>query len=722
MMPDIATFPNLLPYALAYAARGWQVFPLHTPSATGKCSCGKDCNHNCGKHPRIAGGFKQASLDENVIRAWWKKWPTANIGVVGGENTGLLIIDVDTRKSGDVTWARLVAEHPDDPPTLTAQTGSGGLHVFYQRPKGIGKIKSCSEAIKPGVDCKCDGGYVVAAPSLHFSGNRYAWLPGADAIQPAPQWLIDLLCPPPKKQTPPKVVSRTEDSDLLRRRARAYMAKIPAAISGQGGHDQTFASARSAVAWISKGLPDSEARALFTDYCARCEPPWEDNDIEHKWASALAAEKIPIIEDRQPAAKGDATAVTNAKPDPDFDWDASLDRDKQGTILRTLPNLVTLLTYPDGWQGVLGYDSFSGQCVFRRPPPWHADDAPGEAHVNLEDADDARVISWLQRTYSLTFRLDVVRQAIQIVCEAHHFHPVRDYLDVLRWDEVERLPDFAPTYLGGGDDAHSMVAALRWMIAAVRRVYEPGCQSDSILVLEGRQGIGKSRLLRALASDPWFADDIGDPSNKDAADALRGKWLIEIGELRWRRADEDTRKAFLSRRVDHYRPSYGRRTIDVKRQCVIAGTTNSDDWQTDSTGARRYWAIRCHHVDFDAIVRDRDQLWAEAVARYKAGEPSWLQDDEVPAQRTALAERRESDPWEPEILGWIERGPRMAAGVTIPDILTDCIKLDIGKRTVGDSRRVAAILRRAGYAQSGRPGGRSESRARIWTLPSEDAE
>jgi putative DNA primase/helicase len=165
--------------------------------------------------------------------------------------------------------------------------------------------------------------------------------------------------------------------------------------------------------------------------------------------------------------------------------------------------------------------------------------------------------------------------AVDIVAQRNGFHPVRLYLTSLRWDGVKRLHRFAQTYLGSPPDAHYQAAPLRWFISAVRRVFEPGCQSDSILVLEGNQGLGKSRLLRTLASDPWFADEIGDPSNKDAAEALRGKWLIEIGELRWKRSDEDTRKAFISRRIDHYRPAYGRRAVDIPRQCSLAASTNT---------------------------------------------------------------------------------------------------------------------------------------------------
>jgi predicted P-loop ATPase len=223
------------------------------------------------------------------------------------------------------------------------------------------------------------------------------------------------------------------------------------------------------------------------------------------------------------------------------------------------------------------------------------------------------------------------------------------------------------------------------------------------------QGVGKSRALRTLASDPWFADEIGDPSNKDAAEALRGKWIIEIGELRWKKSDEATMKAFISRRIDHYRPAYGRRAVDIPRQCVLAATTNESNWQTDPTGARRYWCVECHRIDVDAVTRDRDLLWAEAVARYDSGEPSWLQDDELPSHQMALESRREPDPWDAYVLPWLG----LRTEVTIEDVLTSCLAIEPQKQTLGDSRRVGRVLRANGWLQAGQKGSRG-SRKKIW--------
>lgn len=157
--------------ALAYARRGWAVFPLHSPME-GACSCGKPDCRNTGKHPRTPKGLHDATTDESTIRKWWTRWPTANIGVVTGEASGMFVLDVDPRNGGDLTLARLEREHGTLPPTLVARTGGGGRHILFAHP---GMKVSAGVKLGPGLDIKGEGGYIVAAPSVHASGAKYEW-------------------------------------------------------------------------------------------------------------------------------------------------------------------------------------------------------------------------------------------------------------------------------------------------------------------------------------------------------------------------------------------------------------------------------------------------------------------------------------------------------------------------------------------------------------------
>lgn len=185
-----------------YLAHGWPVFPLHSPDADGRCSCGKDPCGSAGKHPRIVEGFKAATLDPATVAAWWDRWPDANVGIPTGPPIGAWVLDVDPRHGGDSVLARLEVEHGSLPPTLTARTGSGGLHLFWRYPTDREVRNSTGGTRTPGLDVRGAGGFVVASPSLHASGGRYAWetltadgVPDLSMLADAPAWLLEALQP-----------------------------------------------------------------------------------------------------------------------------------------------------------------------------------------------------------------------------------------------------------------------------------------------------------------------------------------------------------------------------------------------------------------------------------------------------------------------------------------------------------------------------------------------
>ncbi len=177
--------------ALQYAARGWPVLPLHTPDAEGRCSCHKPDCKDVGKHPRTLRGLKDASLDPVVITGWWRKWPNANVGLRTGARSGIVVLDVDAGTGGRETLVQLVAHYGPLPPTLTVETGGGGIHLVFAHP-GV-RVTTQAGQLGPGLDVRGDGGYIVAPPSLHRSGRRYQWVPGtAEGRSPAPlpPWIV----------------------------------------------------------------------------------------------------------------------------------------------------------------------------------------------------------------------------------------------------------------------------------------------------------------------------------------------------------------------------------------------------------------------------------------------------------------------------------------------------------------------------------------------------
>ena len=308
--------------------------------------------------------------------------------------------------------------------------------------------------------------------------------------------------------------------------------------------------------------------------------------------------------------------------------------------------------------------------------------------------------------------LEVAGQAIEAVAKEHSFHPVREYLDALIWDGVARLDRWLATYLSVPPTEYVLAVGSKWMISAIARIYQPGAKADCCLILEGAQGIKKSTALKTIA-DPWFTDEIADLGSKDAALQTRGVWLIEIAELdSMNRTEVGRIKGFMSRASDRFRPPYAKRPIDSPRQCVFAGSVNHTTYLRDETGARRFWPVTCGAINVDALVKDRDQLWAEARVRFQNKESWWLDSTKMnEAASKEQADRYETDAWHDVITAWLKNpterkdlcGPIIALfssdrdSVSLDDILAHCIGKRVDQWTQADKSRVARCLRAAGW-------------------------
>lgn len=279
------------------------------------------------------------------------------------------------------------------------------------------------------------------------------------------------------------------------------------------------------------------------------------------------------------------------------------------------------------------------------------------------------------------------------------FDPLTDYLQGLKWDGKKRIDTWLTTYLGVPDGDYARTVGRSFLVGAVARALVPGCKLDTMLVLEGPQGKGKSTALRYLFGDRFFTDHLPDFHSKDSFMQLQGAWCVEVAELSaLSKADVKDVKQFLSRLVDKFRPPYGKATVQVGRRTVFAGTVNPEaggGYLRDPTGARRFWPVVCELIDLPLILGDRDQLWAEAVEGYKSGE-RWYLDEEM----TAIAEveqslRREVHPWEDAISDWASVSCRST--VTIVDVLNNALKIPADKQIPAMSRTVGSCLRALGW-------------------------
>jgi predicted P-loop ATPase len=293
---------------------------------------------------------------------------------------------------------------------------------------------------------------------------------------------------------------------------------------------------------------------------------------------------------------------------------------------------------------------------------------------------------------------EIVFQAVEQRAQERAFHPIRDYLGALTWDDIPRIDKWLSYYLGADSNPYHGAIGAMFLIAMVARIYEPGCKADYMLVLEGLQGARKSTTCRILANK-WFSDDLPPIENKDARQHMLGKWLIEIAELSaTSRAEAEALKAFISRPVERYRPPHARLEVIEPRQCVFIGTTNKTAYLRDETGGRRFWPVKVGSIDTDALEHDRDQLFAEAVSRYRDGS-KWWPDGEFEERfiKPQQDERFEIDSWESDIEKYISGKDR----VTVSEIARNCLSIETAKLGTADQRRIAVALQRLGW-KSGR--------------------
>jgi predicted P-loop ATPase len=385
-------------------------------------------------------------------------------------------------------------------------------------------------------------------------------------------------------------------------------------------------------------------------------------------------------------------------------WKDQLLKSQSGTPKGCLQNALVALEHASEWQGVLGFDQSTLRVVATAAPPW--DSRP--ALFTWSDEDDVRAAAWMQQQ-GIMISKDIIGQAVQTVARGFRFHPIHDYLNALVWDGISRIDDWLTLYLGVESSEFVRAVGMKFLVGAVARVFQPGCKNDTCLVLEGAQGALKSTALKVLAGT-WFTDEIADLGSKDAALQLRGTWIVELPELdAFGRAETSRIKAFISRSTDRFRPPYGRHVIEVPRESVFAGTVNHETYLKDETGGRRFWPVRCGVIKIEGLRRDRDQLWAEAVKRLRAGEIWWI--DSTTLTESAAEEQQErydEDPWQSVIADWVQDREY----VTSKQILRQCLEKQPSMWSQADKNRVARCLRAIGWTRKKGPA--DESRQREW--------
>lgn len=324
----------------------------------------------------------------------------------------------------------------------------------------------------------------------------------------------------------------------------------------------------------------------------------------------------------------------------EVDWEEKLQVTKQGAVIGNYFNIELILNNDPYFKDKLGYNELSKRFYALRDLPWrkiHKWDA------ELTDNDDVYIRSYLDRKYSITGK-DKIFDATVKACQKNSFHPIKDFLESLEWDGKKRIDTLLIDYFGARDCEYVRAVTRKTLLAAVTRIYRPGCKFDTMLTIMGAQGCGKSTFVRKLAVN-WYTDSIKDIKTKDALEGLQGIWIVEFSELTaMKKSDAETIKSFLSGTTDRFRKAYGRRTENYPRQCIFVATTNESAFLRDKTGNRRYWIVSGNvkgksrkNVFDDLTEGEVKQIWAEAKYLYDNSTESLFLDEEL--ERAAKEEQ-----------------------------------------------------------------------------------
>jgi predicted P-loop ATPase len=443
------------------------------------------------------------------------------------------------------------------------------------------------------------------------------------------------------------------------------LKRIPGAVEGNGGEAHTFHLAREGKL---RGLSKHITFGLMLEYWNElCQPPWQEAELQIKVNNAYEYSKAPqgcmniwqAFQDVDPAQYNDQLEKD------EIEWAKT--RTVKGSDALTvgihnamaafygteipIKNVSKHVDNP--LYRLLSYNEFANKICFTRKAEWHK-----SYHQYWKDQDVYECRKWLDQRRSIAFSKQTMEDAAMQVSLTYKFHPVRDWINSLRWDGEARLDRMLIDYAGSPDTPYVREVSKNTIIAAVARVYQPGCQHDSILVLEGKQGTGKTSFVRILGGE-YYADIKIDLNNLErTVQYMQGRWILEASELEFMKRNEaQAIKRFITVKHDIARFAYAHYDQEYPRQSIFIGTVNPDNGEgylSDTEGNRRYWPVSTFKIDLQGLERDRDQLFAEAYHRYKQGEKWEIKDPKlIKIANEEVLLRVSRDSWQEVLQIWL---------------------------------------------------------------------
>ena len=521
-----------------------------------------------------------------------------------------------------------------------------------------------------------DGRQVVLPPSIHpDTGNPYVWVRECNNALSIPTIEIELPTSNKKekstngndkllrKQNP--AYSRILDQDFRCKRVELNWLPIDAKIRegiiyGRDVIDRSGYLLPAARALLNAGLDRDEILSVLTDpeyflgQCAYEHAKTTDRGRAADWVykyslAKIEAERDPIEAFKNAVPIGESRDITSGERnlqtkevESSVPWTDYLERSgKEGNfkVKNTLVNIEMIL------HNVFGSNCVKSNLFANTEEMWGEFPWIKDKGKEVWDMDIVHLKKYLAKKWGFEPTDEKIRNAVSLIGAENSYHPVRQWLEALpKWDEVDRLDNLLKTYIPcEGNEELREVIGRRFMVSLIKRIYEPGCQSDYILILEGAQGLRKSSAFRALIGEDWFSDASFNVQDKDAVLTIFSKWLVEFGELSvLDRATAEATKAFITRRVDRMRAPFDKKARDYPRQCLFVGSTNKQEYLKDESGNRRYWPFSLISIcDTDALKRDREQLFAEALYYYTINEPTYLKEDHLRELMLDQQEERE---------------------------------------------------------------------------------
>ena len=677
------------------------------------------------KDPRAGSqGWKDGTTDADLIRAWWTENENYNIGI-SLEKSGIMAFDIDDYHDDGAKLAALEARLGPLPPTLTDRSGSGkGRHPYYRVPPGA-SIRGMIDGIVLRWHHYC-----VAPPSIHpVTGLAYEWIDTRPIADLPPAWIEALKPSAPEGEPgmpddePAWLQSISQEQRIAD--MRAHLERENGERMGIDPAGTCWNVCRTSARGYAVRNWRAVLEAMLEIYNQKCNPPYDESEITRRvwnayndahspeWGHEYDPERF-LDEDMQDHNEWLKTLITPSTSPNNGARDVwsvgqikvALLKNERGSVRACGANIETILEHSIELSGWIRFNTIEKTVeivdgMFARVP---ANDLP------------IAICNWIEREPEWAMFPSAVEVGNQLlyVARKHSYNPVAEYLDSLVWDGTPRIDTWLSEYCGAEKHDYTKRVGAMFLIGAVARGLVPGCKHDCVLTLIGPQGAKKSQAFGILGGN-WYSDTPIKLGDKDGYMAASATWINELAELASvSEAVEqyEKHKAYLSSAKDSYRPPYGRVYEKASRTCVFGGTTNEDEYLADPTGNRRWWSVFVPRVNIAALKRDRDQLFAEAVDRFRPALASWPPDDTLAAghrwwfttEEQALADaanddHTNNDSLTEKLTEWLAKQPMDGAWSTA-DIAWQLLTVDLAKQETRKlEKRVTDACRKCGGAR-----------------------